>query len=461
MRDYFDTIKSMYKWINTYAAIYVNNNLYVKERYSIKNKYWYDLRRPYYMLQAASAYYNLWKHYHKNKYLLKARSLTRNSFQGINESGCFIYDLDGVDRTIYLGGNCEDVIYLCRFADIDTDKAEEYHDVARGVIEWIMSMQNTDGGWAMNGNAYTPLGTGHALAALSYYYQYIDDSKKTSVLNQIEKGVDFLIANQVDSGRFLCCAEIQSTHEYWRAPSSDHCIALRGLTMCEYFFPNNTHIQAWHNARIKALEYLYELRHESGAIVNGEYNGVSGTKLNGADFNFITDHVYTSRYAIEAFDWCYKIDGDEEELSTMYALCNFCAGNAWNETYDLNAKGVLRGAYNLRDKNWDTSMIILNPGGEGGADMVYVGSVNAPILGQLIQYNENWEEFIGVTSPIKFYDNGVIKNVLVNDEADSPLKVYYNGSIHNIVLVDSGSEHSSNWHIHINGETKCIAADVQ
>ena len=413
------------------------------------------------MIQAAFAYYSLWNQTGDSIYLAKARDLTYNSFEGLNNDGCFIYDLDGQDSTIYLGGNCEDVIYLCLFADLDSDNASEYHTVAKSVIDWILKMQNSNGGWAMNGNAWSPLGTGHALSALSYYYQYLPNNEKATVLNQIEQGISFLLTKQVASGRFLCGNECLPKHENWRSPSSDHCIALRGLAMCEYFFPDNQNVQTWHTARMKALDYLYTLIDKSGAVVNGEYDGVSGTQLNGADFNFLTDHVYTTRYAIDAFEWCYKIDHDNDEMETIYGICQFCNGNLFENTTDFNAKGVLRGAYNLRDKNWDTSMMDMSgsaAGGEGGADMVYVGSVNAPILGKLVLYNENWEESIGVISPIKIYNNGVTKNVLVNDEADSPLKVYYNGSIHNIVLVDDNSKYASNWRIRISGENKCIAA---
>lgn len=460
MRDYLAAIKSIYKWLNSCAARVVSNKLYVKERYSIGTRRWYSIRRPYYMIQAAAAYYSLWNQYGKDEYLLKARELTKNSFEGLNSSGCFIYDLDGQDSTIYVGGNCEDVIYLCAFADLDATNANEYHTVAKGVIDWILTMQNSNGGWAMNGTAYSPLGTGHALAALAYYYQYLPENEKASVLSQIERGAAFMLTKQLNTGRFLCGNEIRRGHENWRSPSSDHCIALRGLAMCEYFFPNNSNVQTWHTARMSALNYLYSLVDESGAIVNGEYDGENGTQINGADFNFLTDHVYVTRYAIDALEWCYKVDHDALEMSTLYGICQFCTGNLFEQTNDVNAKGVLRGAYNLRDENWDTSMMDMSgsaAGGEGGADMVYVGSVNAPILSQLVKYNENWANVIGEVSPIHIYSNGKVKSVLVDDATDSILKAYYNGGIHNIVLVEQGDESASDIKIDANGSVKYIA----
>ena len=64
-------------------------------------------------------------------------------------------------------------------------------------------------------------------------------------------------------------------------------------------------------------------------------------------------------------------------------LIRFCNGNLWHSS-DANADGVFRGAFNLKDGNWDSSSLVLNSGKEGGSSMVYTGWANAPIASLLM-----------------------------------------------------------------------------
>jgi hypothetical protein len=52
---------------------------------------------------------------------------------------------------------------------------------------------------------------------------------------------------------------------------------------------------------------------------------------------------------------------------------------------DANANGVLRGGYNLKDRNWDTSEALLDSSQQGGGDMVYTGWTNAPLAAMLFE----------------------------------------------------------------------------
>jgi hypothetical protein len=153
--------------------------------------------------------------------------------------------------------------------------------------------------------------------------------------------------------------------------------------MAEYYLPDNLHVDAWKALRRTLLGWLDLLVDGSGALRNG-----LGEGINGADLPDLTDNVYTTAFGLEAYLWSWLVDGDTSCRKTLEGLAACCAGNLFHSD-DPCADGVWRGAYNLRDRNWDTSSLVLNSGKEGGSAMIYSGWANAPIAAMLIHLESN------------------------------------------------------------------------
>lgn len=173
-----------------------------------------------------------------------------------------------------------------------------------------------------------------------------------------------------------------SSEEWWRPPTSDQAIVIRGLAIAEYYLPNDEYVSSWRTLRQTLLSYLNQCIGSEGAVRNGL--GTSGLPN---DYYGLTDHVYTTSWAIEAYYYSALVDNSQTEINISKGIVDFCKGNLYFNVGNVNTNGTIRGAYNVQDGNWDTSALVQDGANEGGADMIYVGWVMAPICTWMIKYS--------------------------------------------------------------------------
>lgn len=350
-----------------------NDGKRVKERYRMDTNAWVTVYRPDCNIETAAALLSAYQKNGDSNYL----SLARNIIQSI----CLLQNNDGsfpfshVRSTKYTNDNSEVIIFLVRSAEIDTDNATTYISTALSVADWLITTQNNDGSFPVSDEnaTKTALFTGHGVSALSTVYQYGDATQKVNYQTAIEIGLSFIATQILTGGRIKCCYEVNSNTEFWRAPSSDQCVSIRAYALAEYYLPTNANVATWEATRAQLVGYLDSLIADVGAVRNG-----LGTGINGADIFYYTDHIYTTAFGIEAYYWSYMATGTESYFETANKIIDFCASNVYySETQEED--GVIRGAYNLRDKNWDTHELTVDQNVQVGANQIYSGWANAPI----------------------------------------------------------------------------------
>ena len=385
---YSEQIGHLSDWLINLATYTVDGETYVKERYRMDTWKWSSGATAMACAQSAWLYLNLWQYTSNSEYLTTARNLVTSLEKGRKTSGgfpMFIYDAGDhyYDTYVYTGGNSEVPINLFRCAEIDTDNAQTYITNALKSTDYLLSIQNSNGSWrtVTNDGTQTALFTAQAVSALAMGYQHTDN--QSGYQTAIEKGIAFIQTQLLSDNRIRACREVNPNTEYWRPPTSDQSIVIRGLAIAEYCLPDNANVSSWRTLRKTLLTYLSQCIGSEGSVRNG-----LGTTSLPNDIYGLTDHVYTTSWAIEAYHYCGLVDNDSTELDIAKGILDFCKGNLYFNTGNVNTNGTIRGAYNVQDGNWDTSALTQDAGNEGGAEMIYVGWVMAPICTWMIRYNE-------------------------------------------------------------------------
>jgi len=380
---YDEQIGYLKDWLVNLATYTANSKTYVRERYRMDNWSWSSGATAMAMAQTALTYLKLWEYTSNSEYLTTARALISSLESGRNQNGSFgMFIYNGTDTHVYTGGNSEVPIALLRCAEIDTDNASTYIAYALESTDFLLSIQNQNGSWRTvdNDTSQTALFTAQAVTALAMGYAHT--SNQSGYRTAIENGIAFINTQLLPDGRIKTCREVKPTTEYWRPPTSDQSIVIRGIAAAEYYLPNNANVADWRSLRQTLLVYLNDCIGTEGAV----RNGLETTSLPN-DFYGLTDHVYTTSWAIEAYYLSSLVDESESELATSKGIVHFCSTNLYFNVGNVNTNGTIRGAYNIQDDNWDTSALTQDLGNEGGADMIYVGWVMSPICTWMINYS--------------------------------------------------------------------------
>ena len=369
-----ESAREVLTWLESAADTLENGDILIRERYDMSNRSWISIYRPDCNIESAFAFLCAWKQTGDKRYLLLARKVFSSIAKFQNPDGSFPF-ADRKDRHVYTNDNSEVPIFLMRMAEIDRDNSSEYLGVAKKATDFLLGIQNEDGSWRVvdNDSSRTAMFTAHAIAALA-----MAGADNPSYQAAVEKGIDFIRTQVLPSGRVLTCCEVHPGTEYWRPPSSDQAICVRGIAMAEYYLPGHPRVAEWKQLRHSLLSWLDGLLHESGALSNG-----LGEGINGADLPELTDNVYSTAFGIEAYLWSWRLDAEQGHKAALDGLLEFCNGNLYHSD-DPSSDGVFRGAYNLEEGNWNTSRLVLNSGNEGGSAMVYSGWANAPLASWLM-----------------------------------------------------------------------------
>lgn len=384
--DYTTQIGYLSDWLINLATYTANGNTYCKERYRMDTSAWVNGATAIAMGEIALTYLKLWKYHNDETYRTTARNIVSALEAGRRSSNGFsMYVYGGSDTTQYTGGNSEVPLMLFRCAEIDTDYASTYIASALTSTDFLLGIQNSDGSWrTSSGNqAKTAMFTAQAVGALASGYRHATGSKKTLYKTAVEKGIEYIQTQLMADGRIKTSHDNGSSEEWWRPPTSDQAIVIRGLAIAEYYIPNDEYASSWKTLRQTLLTYLNQCIGSEGAVRNGLGN--SGLPN---DYYGLTDHIYTTSWAIEAYYYSALVDNSQLEINISKGIVDFCKGNLYFNVGNVNTNGTLRGAYNVQDGNWDTSALVQDSGNEGGADMIYVGWVMAPICTWMIEYNE-------------------------------------------------------------------------
>lgn len=448
--SYIDSALNIINWLKL-ATDNTTDGKRVKERYMMNSNAWKVLYRPDCNIETAYAFLKYWEYTKDDSYLQLSRDIYDSIVKLQRADGSFPF-ANAEDFYTYTNDNSEVPIFLFRMAEIDLERANVYIATALKGSDFILSIQNSDGSWRVvdNDTTKTPMFVAHAVSCLSTAYRYT--SNKAEYKSAIERGLDWIINNNyiLDTGRVRCCWEINNATEYWRPPSSDESITIRGFAHAELYVTDSEKRELWKINRHKMLEWLNQCIDESGAVKNG-----LGDVNNGADLPQLTDHVYTTAFAVEAYLYSAYVDNKQEYLDTATKIVNFSANNLYYSD-EAETNGIIRGAYNLRDKNWDTSELILNAGQEGGANMIYSGWVNAPLACHFIDFEKRTT--IDNVSICFQYNSEIINIPLLKDKPkESHLGVFINNEIRYIKLVDTNNINASNIRVFINNKIKALA----
>ena len=442
--NFIDSTMTILEWLKL-AIDDTSDGKRVKERYMMNKKSWKVWYRPDCNIETAYAFLKAWEHTKDNSYLQLARDIYSSIVKMQKTDGSFPFAHTG-DTHIYTNDNSEVPIFLFRMAEIDSEMADTYRQTALKGMDFILSIQNENGSWrVVDNDLHTPaMFTAHAVSGLAHAYAYT--TNKTEYKAAIEKGLDFITTQILDNGRIKTCYEINNGTEYWRPPSSDQAIVIRAFAHAEYYIADSSKKDEWKRNRLKLIKWFDRLIDVSGAIKNG-----LGENINGADLPGLTDHVYTTAFGIEAYQWSYYVDNNPDYLNKAMSIANFAANNLYYSD-EPETNGTIRGAYNIQDNNWDTSSLILNGGQEGGADMIYTGWVNAPLVALFFTLSES------SNYSIKIYDGVKTINIPLYDtqKNDICLRVYLNEKIRYIYLVDKNDANASNLRLYINGDIHSI-----
>lgn len=384
--DYSEAIGDLSDWLINKATYTANGNTYCKERYRMDTNAWVNGATAIAMGEIAVTYLQLWKYHNDTSYRTTARNIVSALEAGRRSSNGFsMYVYGGSDTTQYTGGNSEVPLMLFRCAEIDADYASTYIASALTSTDFLLGIQNSDGSWrtSSTNQAKTAMFTAQAVGALSAGYQYT--ANKSAYLTAVQKGIAYIQTQLMSDGRIKTSHDNGSTEEWWRPPTSDQAIVIRGLAIAEYYLSSFTDVSSWRMLRHTLLTYLNQCIGAEGSVRNGLGN--SGLPN---DYYGLTDHVYTTSWAIEAYYYSGLVDSSGEELNTAKKILDFCKGNLYFSE-DANTNGTIRGAYNVQDGNWDTSALIQDGGNEGGAEMIYVGWVMAPIVTWMITYQSPYD----------------------------------------------------------------------
>lgn len=369
-----DSAMGIVNWLET-AVDNTNWGYLIRERYSLVSKEWISRYRTDCTTESAYAFLKAWKHTGDEKFL----TIARNLFDGIcnlqQEAGSFPYHTGS--PIAYTNDNSEVAIFLLRMAEVDNENASAYREKALDITDWLVSIQNENGSWQRSSHDSTPTAcfSAHAIGAISMAYKFTD--KRAEYKTAVEKGLAYIGTQIHESGRIT----LMGGAEYYRPPSSDQSICVRGLACAELYIDDLAGREAWMKNRKKLLAWLEQCVTEEGAVQNGH-----GSGLNVADTVNVTDYVYTLPFTVEAFYFSALVDGDPNYLKTAIQIVRFTQGNIYYSE-SPNVNGVLRGAFNIAKRNWDTSDAGLDADEQGGGNMIYTGWTNAPMAAHLFNFS--------------------------------------------------------------------------
>lgn len=369
-----DSAMGIVNWLET-AVDNTNWGYLIRERYSLTNMAWISRYRTDCTVEAAYAFLKAWKHTGDAKYL----TLARNLFNGIcnlqHADGSFPYHTGS--SIAYTNDNSEVAIFLLRMAEVDTENASQYREKALDITDWLVGIQYESGAWQRSTVTLesTACFTAHAVSAISMAYKFTNN--RASYKTAVEKGLAY-ISTKIRSDGMVA---LMGGNEAQRPPSSDQSICVRGIACAELFIDNLADRETWKANRKTLTAWLEQCVTEEGAVRNGLGNGA-----NGADTVNVTDYVYTLPFTVEAFYFSALVDGNTDYLKTAMKIVRFAQGNIYYSSFS-NANGVLRGAFNIANRNWDTSEAVLDSGEQGGGNMIYTGWTNAPMAAHFFNFS--------------------------------------------------------------------------
>ena len=378
-----NAISNLSRWLDEQGTYFRGNYMYAKERYRMDTWSWVDGATAIGCAQVAYSWMLMWQYTKDSKYLTEARQLIAGLIAGRTNDGgyqMYVYNEEASYQTDkYTGGNSEVPLNLFRIAEIDTVNADDYIREALVSTDYLISMQQSDGSWRTSVNE-APKGamfTSQAIGAIATGYKYT--TRKEAYRQSILNGLNYIYTQLLSDGRIRATSEPDLWSEKWRPPTSDQSIVIRGLAIVELEMDGVIDTAPIHSFRQQLLPYLNSCIGDEGSVRNGL--GTS-TLLN--DIYGITDHVYTTAFAIEGYHFSSVADNSSEEIAIRDGIIKFCTTNLYHSKRPAT-NGVIRGAYNVRDNNWDTSVLYQDDSNEGGADQIYVGWVMGPILSWLLR----------------------------------------------------------------------------
>lgn len=427
-----ETAIGIVDWLAT-SIVNTNYGRFVRERLRVSDKTWFAVYRTDCNIESAYAFLLAWKHTGKPEYLQIARDLYAGVKALQQEDGSVWRRTDS--DTCYVSGCSKVAVNLFRMAEVDTEYAAEYRETAIKVTDWLITIQNSAGGFPRSTAhaSYTACFTAHAVSAFAMAYRHTE--RQRVYLEAIEKAVAFIVSKVRDDNMIT----LMGASEAQRPPSSDQGIVIRGLAHVELYVPGLEVAATCRNVRMRLLSWFVPLLTNEGALCNGY-----GTGANGADVATITDYVYSVPFAVEAFYYSAIVDGGRANLDNAIKLVRFSQGNVYYSTH-TELSGVLRGAFELASRNWDTSAAAMDSGEQGGGNMIYTGWTNAPMAAHFFNFSGVVEKgaTLSIETDVKTEhflpdDNGtigicvkgnVVKFPLVNDSSVSAsmAKLYANG----------------------------------
>lgn len=433
-----DTAIGIVEWLKI-SIVNTNYGKFVRERLRVADKTWFEVYRTDCNIESAYAFLLAWKHTGKKEYLHLARELYTGVKALQQDDGSVWRRTDST--TCYVSGCSKVAVNLFRMAEVDKEYADEYRETAIKVTDWLITIQNGDGGFPRSTThaSYTACFTAHAVSAFSIAYRYT--ARKSVYLEAIKKAVAFIVSKVRTDNMITLMGESEAQ----RPPSSDQGIVIRGLAHAELYVPDKELATTCKAARIRLLSWFVPLLTDEGALCNGY-----GTGANGADVATITDYVYSVPFAVEAFYYSAIVDGDKTNLINAMKLVRFSQGNVYYSKYaELN--GVLRGAFELSNRNWDTSAAAMDSGEQGGGNMVYTGWTNAPMAMHFFNFSSAVES--GVTLSIETD----VKTERFLPDDNGTVRICVEGNIVKFPLVNETSVSASAVKLFTNGEKQALA----
>jgi hypothetical protein len=406
-------------WLET-AVDDVGSGKLVKERFNIFGRQWNNRYRSDCSIEAALAFLKAWQYSGDKKYLSLARGLYAGILEIQHENGAFPYHTSSSIE--YTNDNSEVAIYLLRMAEVDTEYAYKYRNTALQITDWLISIQYEDGSWRRSSETFnrTACFTAHAVSALSMAYKYTNN--RSTYKTAIQNGLNFIGSKILDGGMIT----LMGNNEAQRPPSSDQSICVRGIAHAELYVDDLDNRETWTANRHTLLAWLKQLVTDEGFVMNG-----LGLGANGADTINVTDYVYSVPFAIEAFYYSYCVDHDFNMLDMALKIIRSTQSNIYYSQKDVT--GVIRGAFNITDKNWDTRQAFLDDGQQGGGGMVYTGWTNAPIASILFTFAEAIEN----KTILSVCTDAMIEHFV--NRSDGQLKIYMGDEVLHFPIVEDTS----------------------
>lgn len=429
-----DTAMDIVNWLET-AVDNTDLGYLIRERYSLTSMSWISRHRTDCTTEAAYVSLKAWKHTGEKKYL----TLARNLFNGIcnlqHDDGSFPYHTGS--SISYTNDNSEVAIFLFRMAEDDSEYADAYREKALNITDWLINIQYADGSWQRSTvtRESTACFTAHAVSAISMAYKFT--SNREAYKSAVENGLAYISTTIRNDGMVT----LMGGNEAQRPPSSDQSICVRGIAHAELYIDDLSDRETWTAKRKILTAWLEQCITEEGAVKNG-----LGTGANGADTVNVTDYVYTLPFTVEAYYFSALVDGNADYLETAIKIVRFAQGNIYYSSI-TNANKVLRGAFNITQRNWDTSDAVLDSSEQGGGNMIYTGWTNAPMAAHFFNFSDVVDKGVALSIETdvkteRFFpnENGTLKICIEGKEVKFPLVNDANVSTSAVKLFANGEQ---------------------